>query len=415
MSKYIFPVLFTSLLTLSACSPEEQQEAKEIIRPVKTIVVEASSIVQQKSYPAIVLPAQQAELSFRSSGQIIEMPVKAASIVKEDDVIAKLDTRDFISQVTALESQMEQAQAQLDGLTSGARAEDVASLKAGIKAAEAQVNAARQQMSRTQQLFDKGIVAKAKLDGDKANLDVAAAQLEAARQELIKGETGGRKEEVAAQIAAIKGIEANLNVAKDNLANATLRAPFGGIIAQRDVDNFANIQAKQTIVVLQKLDKLELSFDIPGPDVSKADRDNPATIKVQLDAIKGKTYDAELVEFNTIANSSTQTFTGRVAIDQPIGATILPGMTGQVSVIANTESTPVINIPATALASEPDGSTYVWVISDDKAAKRQVKTSNAAGSDVTISEGLEDGEVVVTAGVSFLQEGMKVRATAGKE
>lgn len=415
MSKFILPVLLVCVFALSACSPEEQQEAKEVIRPVKTVTVKAATIVEQKTYPAIVLPAQQAELSFRSSGQIIEMSIKAASLVKEDDVIAKLDTRDFISQVTALESQMEQAQAQLDGLTSGARAEDVASLKAGIVAAEAQVNAARQQMSRTRQLFDKGIVAKAKLDGDKANLDVAEAQLESARQELIKGETGGRKEEVAAQIAAIKGIEANLNVAKDNLANATLRAPFDGIIAQRDVDNFANIQAKQTIVVLQKLDKLELAFDIPGPDVARTDRSNPPAIKVRLDAIKGQEYDAELAEFNTIANSATQTFTGRVAIEQPTGATILPGMTGQVSLIANSTATPVINIPATALASEPDGSTYVWIVNDNKAVKRPVKTSASAGADVSINDGLTDDDVVVTAGVSFLQEGMKVRVTAGKE
>lgn len=335
-------------------------------------------------------------------------------MVKEDDIIAKLDTRDFQSQVTALESQMEQARAQLDALTSGARAEDLASLKAQIAAAEAQVNVARQQLARTQTLFDKGIVAKVKLDGDAANLDVAEAQLEATRQELIKGETGGRQEEVAGQIAAIKGIEANLNVARDNLANATLKAPFDGIIARRDVDNFANIQAKQTIVVLQELDKLELSFDIPGPDVAKTDRNNPPDLSVKLDAIEDQTYVAELVEFNTIANASTQTFSGRVAIDQPSGATILPGMTGIVTLIYNATADAQIAIPGTALASEPTGQQFVWVVANNKVSKRTVETGDARGEAVVVTAGVDEGDVIVTAGVSFLQEGMDVRIAGGE-
>ena len=414
MSIRISAVIFALVFVLFGCSPEEEQSTAEVIRPVKTTTVSVQQLARKKSYPAIVLPARQAELSFRSSGQIIELPALAATLVKEDDVIAKLDTKDFQSQVAALESQMAQARAQLEALTSGARAEDLASLKAQIIAAEAQVNVARQQLARTQTLFDKGIVAKVKLDGDQASLDVAEAELEAARQELIKGETGGRQEDVAAQIAAIKGIEANLNVARDNLAIATLRAPFDGIIARRDVDNFANIQAKQTIVVLQELDKLELSFDIPGPDVAKTDRENPPDLKVTLDAIEGQTYDAQLVEFNTIANAATQTFSGRVAIDQPSGATILPGMTGIVTLVYNASAAEEVSIPGTALASEPTGKQYVWVVVDGKVSKRTVETGQASAENVIITSGLDEGDEIVTAGVSFLQEGLSVRSIGGE-
>lgn len=412
MTRRFLPVLALSSLFLAACSQEEQS-APEVIRPVKTFVVVAESSIQEKSYPAIVLPAQQAELSFRTSGQIIELPIKAATQVKEDDVIAKLDTNDLQSQLTVLESQKEQAEAQLEALTSGARTEDLAALKASIAAAEAQVRAARDQRNRTQQLFEKGIVAKAKLDADQAQLDVAEAQLEAARQELIKGESGARQEEVAAQIAAIKGIEANLNIARDQLSYATLRAPFDGIIARRDVDNFANVQAKQTIAILQKLDRLELSFDIPGPDVAKASRDQAPNITVQLDAVSDKSFDAELVEFTTLADSSTQTFRGRVAIDQPEDVIILPGMIGQVTITDNGNGAVVLLIPGTAIASDPSGNTYVWVVENDTVTKRDVTVGDASNERVAIVDGLKEGETVVTAGVSFLQEGMKVRSTGG--
>lgn len=410
MTRLFFPTLALIALVAAACSPEEQS-ATEVIRPVRTIAVAAESAIQRKSYPAIVLPSQQAELSFRTSGQIIELQVKAATQVKEGDIIAKLDTRDLEAKVTALESQKDQAEAQLEALISGARSEDIASLKANIAAAEAQANAVRQQKRRTQTLFDKGVVAKAKLDNDEANLNVAEAQLEAARQQLIKGETGGRREEVAAQIAAITGIEANLNVAKDSLANATLRAPFDGIIARRDADNFANVQAKQTIVVLQKLDRLELSFDIPGPDVAKANSDNSAVITAQLDAVKNKYFEAELVEFTTLADSSTQTFRGRVAIGQPEDAIILPGMMGQVTITDNSDDSVELTVPGSAIASDPSGNAYVWVVENDAATKRNVTTGDASGDKIAIADGLEQGEIVVTAGISFLQEGMQVRTT----
>lgn len=415
MSKKIVSLLFLSGFALTACSSEEQTSTEEVIRPVKTHLVTAQKKTIERRYPAIVLPAQQAELSFRTSGQITDLSIKAGAEIKEDDVIAKLDTRDLESQVTALESQMEQARAQLDALTSGARAEDLASLKANIAAAEAQVNAARQQVSRTQQLFDKGIVAKAKLDGDISSLKVAEAQLESTRQELIKGETGGRQEDVAGQLASIRGIEANLNVAKDNLANATLRAPFDGIVARRDVDNFANIQAKQTIIVLQKLDQLELSFDIPGPDIARQDRKDLPTIIVHLDAIPGSEIVGEVEEFNTVANTATQTFTGKVKFDQPVGVIVLPGMTGQVTVLSKNLSGEQIDIPATAVASDPSGDTYVWVVANGVVTKRSVKTGEVGGNQISIVEGLEAGETVVTAGVSFLQDGMKIRINGSGE
>ncbi len=412
MTRRFLPALALLSLSLAACSQEEQSPM-EVIRPVKTFVVVAESSIQEKSYPAIVLPAQQAELSFRTSGQIIELPIKAATQVKEDDVIAKLDTNDLQSQVTVLESQKEQAEAQLEALTSGARTEDLAALKASIVAAEAQVRAAKDQRNRTQQLFEKGIVAKAKLDADQAQLDVAEAQLEAARQELIKGESGARQEEVAAQIAAIKGVEANLNIARDQLSYATLRAPFDGIIARRDVDNFANVQAKQTIAILQKLDRLELSFDIPGPDVAKASRDQTPNITVQLDAVSDKSFEAELVEFTTLADSSTQTFRGRVAIDQPEDVIVLPGMIGQVTITDNGNGAIVLLIPGTAIASGPSGGTYVWIVENNTVAKRDVTVGDASDDRVAIVDGLEEGETVVTAGVSFMQEGMKVRSSDG--
>ncbi|PLW76534.1 efflux RND transporter periplasmic adaptor subunit [Cohaesibacter celericrescens] len=402
-------------LALASCSQETETQKETVIRPVKVITVASEQVAEEKGYPAIVLPSQQVELSFRTAGQVIELSAKASASVKKYDVIAKLDTRDLETKISGLESQLLQAQAQLSALTSGARKEDIASLNANVVASEAQMEVARNQWERSLNLFKKGIIAKAKLDQDKGQYDVAAAQLEAVKQELIKGKSGGRQEDVAAQQAVIGGIEANLKSAKDNLSDATLRAPFDGIVARREVDNFANIQAKQTIAILQRLSKLELSFDVPGPDVAKIDTNATPAISVKLDSIEDVTFKANLVEFNTQANSATQTFSGRVSIEQPDGAIVLPGMTGIVVLTQPHGTSSKLSIPGTALAVEPSGEKYVWIVSNDTVKKQLVSVGKAMGSLLEITDGLSGGEQVVTAGVSFLQNGMKVRVTAGKE
>jgi len=262
------PIVALLLLTLMACSPNEKEQSQEdTVRPVKTVTVRSTVTKLERSYSAIVLPAREVELSFRVSGRIVELPIRSGQNVEKGEVIAELDKRDFTAEITRLNSQLEQAEAQLTALRSGARAEDVAALEASVRAVEAQVEAARDQLARSQQLLQRRVVAKAKVDQDTTALRVAEAELEAKKQELAKGTAGARAEDVTAQEAAIKGLKSNLQSLKDSLADATLRAPFDGIIAVRKVDNFANVQAKEPVVVLQALATPNLTFDIPAADV----------------------------------------------------------------------------------------------------------------------------------------------------
>ena len=255
----------------------------------------------------------------------IDLPIRAAQKVNKGDVIARLDPRDFQAEVTRLRTQLDQAKAKLIEMRKGARTEDVASLQANIDAAKARYREAEQQVGRTQQLFQEGIVAKARMDQDEAALNVARAQLRAAEEELKKGQAGAREEEIAQQEAVIRGYETQLTSAEDALRDATLRAPFSGIIARREVDNFANVQAKETIAELQELDAVDLTFDVPGPDVSQlAARQDSLETVAQIDSMPDKRFPAKLIEFSTRADPATQTFRGRVAITLPKGSDLGP-------------------------------------------------------------------------------------------
>ncbi len=407
-------VLIVTVVTFAACTPtkEKQEESKsQTIRPVKTFVVERTVTKLERSYSAVVLAAQEVELSFRVSGRIMALPVRGGQNIKKGDVVAELDKRDFKAEITRLKSQLEQAEAQLAALKSGARAEDVAALEAAVSAVEAQVDAARDQLDRSQQLFKRKVVSKAKVDNDRTALRVAQAELEAKKQELAKGTAGARAEDVAAQEAAIRGLRSNLKSLEDNLADATLRAPFDGIVAIRRVDNFANIQAKEAIVTLQALSSPNLNFDIPATDVPPFAKAKSLELSVVLDSIPGRIFKAERSEFSTQADASTQTYRGRVSIENPDAEPILPGMTGVLTVSAGNQGLGTLQVPLVAIASQSNGEAFVWVVSpgENKVSKRSVVTGQVVSDSIAVTEGLSEGDIVISAGLSVLQENMVVK------
>ncbi|MFT7594216.1 MAG: multidrug efflux system membrane fusion protein [Paracoccaceae bacterium] len=405
------PLLFT--LPMASLLAQEATDTPVAPRPAKVIKVVTGDTGLSRQYPAIVYPSQEAELSFRVSGQVVDLPVRAATGVKKGGVIAELDKRDFKTSVARLESQRDQAQAQLDALVKGARAEEIVALQAGVYAAQAKVDQAREQTLRTRQLFEKEIVAAAQLEKDEATLRVAHAELRTAEEELIIGQSGGREEDIAAAEAVLRGLEVDVQNARDSLNDATLRAPFDGVVARRDIDSFNNIQAGQAIVLLQNLNTIDLVFDVPSSDVLtwSAFDWNQVQVQVELTGSSQPLTAKDLVEFSTQADAGTQTYQARVSVDVPDGVRVLSGMVGRVRVsVQNAEELRPV-VPITALATTPDGNPFVWLVdpASNALTARPVTTGTMSGSKVSIETGLEAGDLVVTAGVSRLSEGLVIR------
>ena len=408
----LFHKLGMLLLALVLSLVEGQaQEADPIARPAKVWMVAASDQVFSRTYPALVKPSQEAALSFRVSGRVIELPIRASMDVAKGDVIARLDTRDFERQIAQLESQRDQSLAQLKALRSGARGEEIAALEAGVDAVKAQVDQALEQVERSRELAERGVVAAAKLDQDEAALRVAQAELRAKLEELSIARSGGREEDVQAAEAALRGLETQIQTARDSLEDATLTAPFSGIISRREIENFTNIQAGQNIALLQRLSTVHLVFDVPGPDVIVFSGADDVIPKVIFDAMPEQSFDADLVEFTTQADSTTQTYRGRIAVQLPEESRILPGMVGRVIASVAVEAEDSYEIPLSAVAAGADGAPFVWVVDPgaNTVARRPVDLGALSGEMVVVTNGLEAGEMVVSAGITQLQDGMAIR------
>ncbi len=163
---------------------------------------------------------------------------------------------------------------------------------------------------------------------------------------------------------------------------------------------------------MQELDTVDLTFDVPGPDVGGlvAAYEAGGAIVAVIDALGEGEFPASFVEFSTAPDPRTLTFRGRVAILVPDASVVLPGMVGRVTLQSQNDTLTQIGVPLTAIGSDPDGSPFVWVVADGGViARRSVSLGEAWEESVIVIDGLAAGEVVIAAGVSRLSEGMTVR------
>lgn len=391
-------------------TPEEKPPP---VRPAKTEVVQSARESVQRTFTGSVLAQDQVELAFRVSGPLVQLPVKSGDKVSAGDLIAQIDPRDFRSRIARIQGSLDGANAQLAAMKAGARDEDIRILQNKVAAAEATFGNSKVELERYEQLFKGGTVSKSDYDTKKLQNDVDRKALAAAREELDKAKKGARQEDLDAQEAQIRGLEAQLQEAQDALDDTSLKAPFDGVVARRLVENFEDVRAKQPIVSLQNIADVKIVADVPESVVAVVKKEHIERLSVSFDADADTEYDVSIAEVDMVADRRTGTYAVTVTMPAPESRRILPGMSASLRMHL-TESFKSsgggVPVPADALFTDPDGGTYVWKVDGDlKVRRAKVKTSDVGAERVIVTEGLEGGERVVTAGVHMIQEGWTIR------
>ncbi len=355
----VVTLLLSSAIALSACEQEVAEEAP-VIRPVKAIKVDDYSALNKRHFSGRAKATQELDLSFRVPGNLVELPVNVGDQVEAGGLVSQLDPATFKAEVDGSEASVARAAATLENATA--------------------------QRQRDKTLFDKGHVAQARLD------KAIAAESEAK--------------------ADLRGTRAALNKAKLNLTYTTLTAPFAGVIVTTYVDNFQDVRAKEPVVRLLDKSKIEMVIDIPENLIGLVP--GVTEVVVEFDPFPGRKFAAEIKEIGAEASATTRTYPVTLILDQPDDIIILPGMAGRASgsgqPLPGQENRVTIPIAATFSPKEADG-TFVWIFDEASGVvqRRAVTPGALTEIGVQIEDGIEPGEWVVTAGVSYLREGQQVR------
>jgi RND family efflux transporter MFP subunit len=364
-----------------------------------------------RTFPGKIEASKKVELAFQVPGLLIQLPVREGQRVTAGEVIAQLRPDEFRARLKSLQGQLGQAQAALRALRSGERPEQQLRLESQVRAAEARMANARAEFNRSTQLLRSRAVSREEHERHETAYRVAREEHQAARQLLEKG-TIAREEEIEAKEAEVRGLEGRVVEANIQLEDTTLRAPYDGIIARRFVEQNQNIRAKEPVVKFQDMDEIDVVVDVPETIMANLRAADIVQILGEFSGAPGLQFPVHLKEIAQRADPTTQTFSVRVALKSPPDLNLLPGMTATVILTYRRASIlgSRILVPIPAVFKDSTGEQVVWVIGpDDAVARRPVKTGEATGSRIEIVDGLQPGDRIAVAGVTFLREGMKVR------
>ncbi len=411
-NRKIFAGLSILALFLGCARETPVPEKKEIIRPVKTKIIEFDPKGSgERQFSGIAQSDESSTLSFRVTGVLQEMRVDVGDRVEEGETVALLDKRDYIFRVKDLEGQLTTAQAKLDQILKGARTEDIRIIENKIASVESSVKTARQEYRRVQQLYANDAASKGRLDQAKNSLDKSLLDLKSANEEYVMATHGGREEEVRAQQFMVESIKSNLEQAEANLMDTELKAPFDGEISAKHVSNFEQVANGQKIYTLVDLNHIEIQISVPEEWVSRIRKRQKATIRFLK--FPGKVFKGWVDRIGVTADRSTLTYSVVIMLPNPKDI-FLPGMSSTVTlrlkgVGAGHPSVPIYSIQEEAHTRKH----YVWTVdtASSSVKKTEVEIGKISGDEISVVRGLKNGDRVVTAGADRLKDGMKVRLT----
>ena len=226
--------------------------------------------------------------------------------------------------------------------------------------------------------------------------------------------------------AEFKNAEAALKSARLDLEYTHLKAPFAGVIAKRHIERFEEVQAKQSVLTLQDVTALDVKFDIPesiirsiraSEETGRA-RDQVGTY-ASFEGMPGQRFPLTFKEISTKADAQTQTCEATYTMQQIERGSVLPGMTASVTMDLSKffGGDVVFNVPVGAVVGDYKLDPRVWVVDEQSmtVAPRAVQVGRMLGDLIEVTDGLKPGERIVTAGVPFLTDGMKVTLIPDRE
>ncbi|MBO0903109.1 efflux RND transporter periplasmic adaptor subunit [Jiella sonneratiae] len=348
--------LVAAALFLSGCSQSEEDEGAPPPRPVLTTTL-AETDPQVLGYSGTVEPRFETQLAFRVLGRIVSRSADVGDIVKAGEPVAEIDAETLNA--------------------------DLRSAEAAVDSAEVQARNARAAFARTERLFSEKTVAQSAVDTARQTQSSAEADLVSAKAQLAKAE--------------------------DALSYAVLKAPFDGVITQRQADVGQVVAAGTAVMTLARTDQREAVIDVPLEESRDVSVGTPFKVVLQVAPATGT--DGKVREIAPRADTVTRTIRIRITLEDPPAAFRLGSLI--TAIPAGRMGRPTILLPQTAILDE-DGKTRVWVV-DRKAGtvhKREVAVEKDGSRTILVS-GAEPGEVIVTAGVHSLKEGQKVSLSEG--
>lgn len=193
-------------------------------------------------------------------------------------------------------------------------------------------------------------------------------------------------------------------IAKKNLEDSKLYAPFSGVISEKSVEVGQNVMPGSPVVKLVAVDRVKVSISVPENEISHVATGQ--SVNIVVSALDGKTFEGKVVEKNVSANRLSRSYEVKALVENPSGE-LLPGMICDLF-IGTDESREVIELPCNVIQLDSDNQSFVWVNDGGRAAKRVIETGMLSKDGIVVTGGLAVGDEVLVEGQQKVSEQMSI-------
>lgn len=409
---------------LVACQSKQVEKSP---RPVKITTVELSSADTKARYSATIIPRTQVELAFKVGGyvdsiqQVRGVDGKMRDLQEGDDittgaVLAQVRQSEYQIKLKEVEAQAHEAKSAIE--TSKAHYQEalsaIESSKAHLAEEEAAYEKAKLDFDRAQNLFASQSLTKANFDAAQAQFEMASAKVAAARSQvgMIQAKADSAKSQIEVSTARSSGAQAVVQKETIPLQDTALRSPLTGVVLRKSIEKGTLVPPGQTGFIVADLSSVKAVFGVP--DVAVPEMKLGETLSVETETMPGTEFQGQITSVFPAADPKSRTFNVEVTIPNP-NHLLRPGMIVSIGVEFEPAAPTQPVIPLNAILKpkgNPAGYAVFVVVEQGGrqiAQLREVKLGDAYGRTVAVTEGVKQGDRVITTGGTLVTDGDQVQ------
>jgi RND family efflux transporter MFP subunit len=361
---------------------KEAKEEAVALPPVNVSLVDQASSKSQLVLPGNIQAVTEAPVLARASGYIRKRYVDIGDRVKEGQVLAEIDAVEFDQSIAQGKASVEQAKSALEQAS------------ANLQQGKTNTEMARYTYERWNALVQKGAVSRQDADTYKSTYEASSQNVDS----LEKAVNAARSNVAVA--------DANLARTRDLQAYLMVKAPFAGVITQRNIDVGALATDGTTLLFrVAQTDRLRTYVNVPQMDAVGVRVGQVADLKVP--DLPSKTFKGTVTRTANALDPATRTLLVEVQVSNE-GGLLLPGMYSEVSFTTPRAEPPLI-IRADALVVRGAGSFVAVVDNSDVVHFRKVDVGRDYGDQLEVLGGLKKGERIVISPGDVVREDSKVK------
>jgi RND family efflux transporter MFP subunit len=376
--------LLLAALFLTSCKSDynaaarqgQNRGADKEARQVKTATVAETPFGETVTANGTLAAFDQTTVSVKVPGRVRTISVDLGSVVAQGQVIAQVDSQDYVLRVQQAEAALAQARARLGLAPEGTDDRIDPEQTATVRQARAVLDEARYSRDRAARLVEQGVIAKAEFDAATATFKVAEGRYQDAYEEIRnrQGILAQRRSEVA--------------LARQQLKDTAVIAPLNGIVQEKRTSVGEYLAAGAPVVNIVKMDPLRLRAEVSERESHAVHTGQDVRVTVEGD---GNVYVGKITRLSPVIAEQTRVLV--VEADVRNNGKLRPGSFAHAEIVTN-DAKMAVTVPNNAIVTFA-GIEKVIVVQNGKALEKPITTGRRASDFTEVVAGINVGEKVI--------------------